>query len=117
MNWGLALSIVLSFILCPSYLFADQGKAETRGESLFRIHCSACHPEGGNILNPSKTLFKKDREANNILSPEDIVKKMRNPEAFSAHPSKWSGMKLFDEKSISDNDAREIAVYILGTFK
>jgi len=76
-----------------------------------------CHPKGGNIFKPQKTLFKKDREANNIKSAKDIVRKMRNPGIVATHPDEWSGMKLFDEKTISDKDALEIADYIIKTFK
>lgn len=95
-------------------LFA--GDAQQTGESLFKQNCSPCHPDGGNILNKDKTLSKKDREMNNIKTAEDIVKKMRNPGAFDFHPSKWSGMKIFDEKKLSDEDASKIAEYILKTF-
>ncbi len=107
---------VLAFLF-PLIVFAQGTSKETRGESLFRINCSVCHPKGGNIFNPKKTLFKKDREANNIRSAQDIVRKMRNPGIVATHPDEWSGMKLFDEKAISDKDALEIADYIIRTFK
>lgn len=116
MNRMSAVFFLMSVLLCPSILLADSSSVESRGESLFRTHCSTCHPDGGNILNPSKTLFRKDREANNIFTVDDIVGKMRNPGAFSSHPNKWSGMKIFDERSITDTDAREIADFILTTF-
>ncbi len=76
------------------------------GESLFKQHCSPCHP-GGNNVNPHKTLRKKDREANGVKSASDIVGKMRNPSI---------GMTKFDEKTVADADARAIAEYILKTF-
>jgi len=81
---------------------------ETSGEELFKKHCAVCHPDGGNIVNPKKTLHKKDREANNIKKPEDILKNMRNP---------GPGMTPFDKTTIPDNDAKKIADYILKTFK
>ena len=77
------------------------------GEELFKAHCAACHPDGNNIVNPKKTLHKKDREANNIRKPEDIVKTMRNP---------GPGMTPFDKSAIPDKDAKTIAEYILKTF-
>jgi cytochrome c6 len=77
------------------------------GEALFKQHCSVCHPDGGNIVNPAKTLHKKDREANGVKTRSDIVKKMRNP---------GPGMTQFDEKTISEKDAGAIAGYILQTF-
>lgn len=112
-----AIVLVVSFLVLPFTLSAQGTPAETKGESLFRINCSVCHPDGGNIFNPGKSLFKKDRVANNVLSAKDIVQKMRNPGAYSTHPNEWSGMKLFDEKAISDRDALDIANYIIETFK
>ena len=77
------------------------------GEALFKQHCSVCHPDGGNIVNPAKTLHKKDREANGVKTSSDIVRKMRNP---------GPGMMQFDEKTISEKDAGAIAGYVLKTF-
>jgi len=82
----------------------DKGKT---GEELFRAHCATCHPDGSNIVNPKKTLHKKDREANNIRKPEDIMKIMRNP---------GPGMTPFDKATIPDPDAKKVAEYILKTF-
>lgn len=90
--------------------------AEETGESLFKKYCAACHPQGSNVVNPQKTLFKKDLDANNIRTPADIVKKMRNPGPFPTHPQAWAGMKLFDEKTVPDDDALKIANYVLATF-
>lgn len=85
---------------------ADSGKKS--GEALFKENCSPCHPDGGNIINPQKTLHKKDRDANNIRKAGDIMKKMRNP---------GPGMTKFDKKTMPDSDAKKIADYILKTFK
>ena len=79
-----------------------------KGEALFKQHCSMCHPDGGNIVNARKTLHAKDLAANRIEKPEDIVKTMRNT---------GPGMTVFDEKTIPDKDAMEIARYIQKTFK
>ena len=78
-----------------------------KGEALFKQHCSPCHADGGNIVNPQKTLHKKDREANGVKSVTDIVGKMRNP---------GPGMTKFDEKTLPDKDAQVIAEYVLKTF-
>lgn len=82
--------------------------AEKIGESLFKQHCAACHVDGGNIINPKKTLHKKDLLMNNIKSAKDIVKIMRKP---------GPGMTTFDEKTIPNDKAKEIAAYILIKFK
>lgn len=88
--------------------FAQKAAAKSSGEAKFNEHCALCHPAGGNIVNPKKTLLKKDREANNIKNESDIIKSMRNP---------GPGMTAFDEKTIPAKDAQEIAKYILKTFK
>lgn len=78
------------------------------GEALFKQNCASCHPEGGNIINPQKTLNKKSREANNVKTAGNIVKVMRNP---------GPGMTKFDEKTLPVDDARKIANYIVNTFR
>jgi cytochrome c6 len=83
---------------------ASSGKS---GEALFKEHCTACHPDGGNIVNPKKTLKKADMEANKIRTTNDIIHVMRNP---------GPGMLKFDVKTIPDSDAKKIADYILKTY-
>ena len=82
--------------------------AQPVGEALFKEHCAVCHVDGGNLIAPQKTLRKKDREANNIKTVEAIVKTLRKP---------GPGMTAFNEKTISEKDARAIAEYIITTFK
>jgi cytochrome c6 len=108
--------LVVSFVLFLTSLSGSWASAQTTGESLFKEHCSACHPDGDNILNPKKTLKQKDLEANDIRTAEAIVKKMRNPGPVPTHPQEWAGMKMFDKNKISDEDALKIAEYILKTF-
>ncbi len=75
--------------------------ARDKGEVLFKEKCAACHPDGGNIMNPNKTL-------KGIKDAREIVKKIR---------SGGGGMTAFDQKAISDADARIIAIYVVKTFK
>ncbi len=89
-------------------MFPEIAYSALPGEPLFAQHCKVCHPDGGNIVNPKKTLHKKDRDANNVKTAADIIKRMRNP---------GPGMTKFDEKTIPDKQAKEIAEYILKTFK
>ncbi len=103
--------VVLSLMVIAAFVFGAPGvakEAEKKGEALFKQNCSPCHPDGGNIINPQKTLHKKDREANGVKKPADIVNKMRNP---------GPGMTKFDEKTLPDKDAKEIAEYVMKTFK
>lgn len=78
------------------------------GEALFKKYCAICHPDGGNIINSKKTLRKKDLDANNLKTAEDIVENMRNP---------GPGMTKFPEEKISNEDATKIAEYILKAFQ
>jgi len=87
---------------------AGKAVSATAGEEGFKAHCVTCHPDGGNIMNAEKTLHKKDLDANNIRTADDIVKIMRKP---------GPGMPPFDVNTIPDKDAKEMANYILTTFK
>ena len=109
----IASSVILFLISLTGIGFPD----EQTGEILFKANCASCHPQGGNILNPKKTLSRKDREANNITSAADIINKMRNPGPVPTHPQEWAGMKMFDKDKISDDEAQKIAEYILTTFE
>lgn len=82
--------------------------ATERGGQLFKERCAPCHPDGGNVLTPGKTLHAGVLADHGITTPVDIVKKMRNP---------GPGMVRFDERTIPDADARLIADYILATFR
>ena len=100
----LAAAALLTFATAGIAMEKSKPKS---GEELFKTHCAVCHPDGGNIVNPQKTLHKKDREQNNVKGAEDIMKKMRTP---------GPGMTTFDKVTIPDEDAKEIAEYILKTF-
>jgi cytochrome c6 len=78
------------------------------GKALFRQYCASCHPDGGNVSDPKRTLHGSALKRNKIITPEDIVRVMRNP---------LSRMIRFDPSTLSDRDARAIAEYILATFK
>lgn len=100
---ALVMNTVLVLVLSGNVASAS----DREGEALFKQHCVACHPNGGNIVNPKKTLSKKDLQANNAWSKEGIVKVIRNP---------GPGMLAFDQKTLSDKDAHEIAEYVMKAF-
>ena len=66
------VAVVLCAVSISLVLFLGSGSSAQAGgksgETLFKEHCALCHPDGGNIVNPKKTLHKKDREENNINS-------------------------------------------------
>ncbi len=107
--WGKIGVLAVAFALAvPAAALYGAEKKQSAGAKLFEQHCSACHPNGGNIINPAFTLHKKDRDAHGVKTVKDIVGKMRKP---------GPGMTAFDAKTIPDKDAKVIAEYIVKTFK
>jgi cytochrome c6 len=104
-----AIFILISFSLVwgASGSIADTiGK--TDGKITFNKHCASCHPNGGNIINPAKSIRNKDLEKAGIKRWQDIVAKMRKP---------GPGMPIFNNQLIADKEARIVAEYILKNFK
>jgi cytochrome c6 len=99
---------IVIVVLCLFFVIAGKAVSAMSGEAGFKQHCAACHPNGGNIINLQKTLHKKDLDANNVKNAEDIIKLMRKP---------GPGMTPFDANTVPDKEAKEIANYILKTFK
>ncbi|QEM69291.1 c-type cytochrome [Geobacter sp. FeAm09] len=79
-----------------------------RGEELFKRYCAACHPDGGNVSDPERTLRGDVLRSRRIARPQDIVRIMRTP---------LSRMIAFDPATIPDEDARAIAEYVLYAFR
>ncbi len=92
----------------PPRVESNQQVQPQTGEALFRQFCFSCHPDGGNVSDPKRSLHGSDLRKNHIRSPEDVVKIMRNP---------ISRMIRFDAGTISDKDALSIAEYVLHTFR
>ena len=99
---------VMALCLFVTFGIAGKSVSAMSGEAGFKQHCSACHANGGNIINPQKTLHKKNLNASKILKAEDIIMVVRK-----GAPS----MPALDKNTLSDEDAMEIAKYILTTFK
>ena len=101
----IAVSVAVLAVTAFSTSAFCAGKIDGKHE--FDEHCASCHPKGGNIVNPKKTLSKKVMAANGVKSAKDVVAKMRNP---------GPGMTKFDAKAVSDKEATAIANYILASF-
>ena len=110
MNKGfIAGGALVSIVLCTTAGFADTRKGEKiDGQKEFEKHCAVCHRDGGNIVNPQKTLARKVLQANGVKGVKEVIARMRNP---------GPGMTKFDEKTVSNKEAKAIAEYILKTFK
>ena len=103
----MAVMALLATVVLSAPGLAEK-KTPISGEALFTEHCSPCHQDGGNIINPGKTLRKADLDAHGITSKADIVDKMR-------HPGK--GMTTWSAATLPDDEAEAIADYIMRTFK
>jgi cytochrome c6 len=99
-------SAVLVLTVAAATLAA--GTAFAQGQAIFKAKCASCHPSGGNIINKEKTLFKKDLDKSKLKNVNDLVRYMRNP---------GPGMTKYDPKDLPDKDAREVARYILQSYK
>jgi cytochrome c6 len=93
--------ILTTLALSATMLASAASAAPAGGETIFKSKCAACHPHGGNIINPKETL-------KGIKDPKKIISKIRKG---------GGGMTAFDAKSISDADAKKVADYIIKTFK
>ncbi|WP_298269021.1 c-type cytochrome [Geobacter sp.] len=78
------------------------------GAALFAIHCAGCHPDGGNTVNPKKTLRAADRQANGIRTAGDVAALIRNP---------GPGMPVFTPGVIPAGEAKRIGTYVVTTFR
>jgi cytochrome c6 len=87
---------------------AEKAGSKLDGKKLFETNCASCHKDGGNTVNPQKTLKKADLKKNGVKKPEDIVKLMRSP---------GPGMTAFDAHAIPDKEAKAIAEYVMKSFK
>ena len=92
--------IILATVALSASMLATAAFAAT-GEEVFKSKCAACHPDGGNIMNPKETL-------KGMKDSKKIVNKIRKG---------GGGMTAFDAKAISDADAKAVADYIIKTFK
>jgi cytochrome c6 len=105
---GIVSAAAVSFCLLITVNMSQADGKKISGEKEFKEHCAICHPDGGNIVNPQKTLHKKDLDANGIKKADDIIKKMRDP---------GPGMTRFDKKTVSDKEAKSIADFVLQSLK
>ncbi|MDA8086080.1 MAG: c-type cytochrome [Nitrospiraceae bacterium] len=102
-----AVPVMLVFLAAIALSSAAFAKGPS-GKALFEKNCASCHPNGGNMDNPAYTLHKKDLQKHGVDSVKGIVGKMRHP---------GPGMPAFSKEMIPDSQAKEIARYILKTFR
>jgi cytochrome c6 len=98
MNKGIILATLM---LSTALLTSAASAATAGGETVFKAKCASCHPDGGNIINPKETL-------KGMKDSKKIISKIRKG---------GGGMPVFDAKAVSDADAKQVADYIIKTFK
>lgn len=109
MNRGVIAIAVCTLVIFAGVAGVEAAKGDkTDGSKGFDKHCAACHANGGNMINPAKTLSKKQLNARGIKNANDIVAVMRKP---------GPGMTTFDKKTVPDTEAKAIADHILKSFK
>jgi len=101
------LAVMAIFVVVFIYRAFTVVTVAKAGEEAFIKHCAICHADGGNRINPAKTLCRKDLNANDIKTPADVIIKIRNHRP---------GVIRFDEVMIPDKEAESIAKYVLKTF-
>jgi mono/diheme cytochrome c family protein len=78
------------------------------GARLFAAHCSSCHPQGGNIINPDLPL----KDSPQLADPNVFVAFIRNPKM----PDGSAGsMPAFPPAQISDREAESLYEYVVQT--
>jgi uncharacterized membrane protein len=78
------------------------------GARLFSAHCSSCHPQGGNVINPDLPL----KGSPQLVDPNVFVAFIRNPKM----PDGSAGsMPAFPSAQISDREAEALYEYIVQT--
>lgn len=104
----LLLALLMIPAGCQPKVESAPAVATARGAELFRARCAACHPDGGNVINPKKTLHAGVLAGHGIRDAGDIVQVMRKP---------GPGMTAFPPDLVPDEEARLIAQYVLATFR
>jgi cytochrome c6 len=93
--------MLATLVLSTAVLTSAVTAATVGGEAIFKAKCASCHPDGGNIINPKKAL-------KGIKDHKTITSKIRKG---------GGGMPVFDDKTVSEADAKQLADYIIKTFK
>jgi len=102
--------ILIGCALCAACIITAGGISPAGagdGAGVFQQYCAVCHPNGGNIINPNRTLGRADLKKYGINGPADIVKLMRNP---------GPAMRVFPRSDVSDADAKAVAKYVWKEF-
>jgi len=70
------------------------------GERIFLANCSACHPQGGNVIKPDKPLINSPK----LKDLKTFIKWVRNPDP---------PMPVYSPSKVSDQEAGELYQYVV----
>jgi mono/diheme cytochrome c family protein len=84
--------------------FTQDSAKGSPGEVLLKENCAACHPNGGNVINPNKPL----KGAQTLNTFETFLSWIRKP---------IQPMPPFPPSKISDQQAKELYDYLLKETK
>jgi uncharacterized membrane protein len=91
-------------------VFADRlANASDRldnGEKLYAVNCASCHPDGGNLINPSLPVINSPM----LKGPDTFINFSRNPRRPDNSPG---SMSAFSKEKLSDNEMKQIYQYIV----
>ena len=76
------------------------------GEKLYAVNCASCHPNGGNLINPSLPVINSPM----LKSPDTLINFSRNPRRPDNSPG---SMPAFSKQKLSDKEMKQIYEYIV----
>jgi mono/diheme cytochrome c family protein len=106
--WFLFILPVAAWVLFGVTMILSGGMASAapNGTNLYALHCGACHPHGGNKINPAIPLTGSAK-----------MKSLAVFTAYNRNPLKANGSKgvmpAFPKDKISDNEMKLIYDYSL----
>ena len=101
----LIVAIVMPlFLLATGMGIGQETGSEGKGRETFAMNCSPCHPQGGNLIKPEKTI----KGSKKLTNPKALLEWIRKSVA---------SMPVFPAARISDKQAEELYLYIVMAAK
>ena len=94
-------------------ILTNQPAVADTGAAIFETKCAACHANGGNVLNPQKTLDVKALEKYKYDEQAAIVQLLK---VGKGQMPKYQGA-IPPVSRLSDEDIEAVAQYVLDTSK
>jgi uncharacterized membrane protein len=87
---------------------ADSSDGINDGEKLYAVNCGSCHPNGGNLINPSLPVINSPT----LKSLDTFINYSRNPRRPNGPPGT---MPVVSKEKLSDQQLRKIYQYIINS--